>query len=267
MTRRAFLLRGAASVVAAAGAGAVYARYVERLHVGIAPVTLAIGLDRALRVVVIGDIHFDPFFDVAYLERVVALVNGLGPDVVLHTGDFVSYTTDRLADLRRVLARISPRLAHAAILGNHDHWVDADRVTSALAGAGIDVLRNRSAAIPGRSGWLVTGLESFWGGRPDPGRAIGPSRDARHIVLAHEPDAFDRLDDPRFVLQLSGHTHGGQVRLPGYGAISLPSWGRRYQMGHYALGPRRLYVHRGLGTVDDHVRFNCPPEIASLTLT
>lgn len=267
MTRRSFLLGGSASAVAAAGTGAAYARYVERLDVGIEQVSLPLGLPRTLRAVVIGDIHFDPFFDVAYLERVVALVNGLQADLVLHTGDFVSYTTDRLADLGRVLARLSPRLAHAAALGNHDHWVDADRVTATLSAAGIEVLRNRSVPVPGMDGWVVTGLESFWGGRPDPVGAVASSRDTRHIVLAHEPDAFDRLDDRRFVLQLSGHTHGGQVRIPGYGAISLPSWGRRYRMGEYAAGLRRLYVHRGLGTVDDHVRFNCRPEIASLTLT
>ena len=85
-------------------------------------------------------------------------------------------------------------------------------------------------------------------------------------MLAHEPDAFDALVNPRIALQLSGHTHGGQVRVPGYGAISLPRWGKHYQMVEYRTGRRQLDVHRGLGTVDDHVRLNCPPEIAMLTL-
>ena len=120
--------------------------------------------------------------------------------------------------------------------------------------------------VPGHDGWLLTGLESFWAGRPNPGILDRTAPDTRHIVLAHEPDAFDALVDPRIALQLSGHTHGGQVRVPGYGALSLPRWGKRYQMGMFRAGGRQLYVHRGLGTVDDHVRLNCRPEIAMLTL-
>jgi predicted MPP superfamily phosphohydrolase len=261
------MLRGSLAAAAAVSGAAAYARFVERLDVEAVAVAADIGLGRPLRVAVLGDVHFDPFFELAYLERIVATVSGLTPDVLLHTGDFVSHTADRIDECAAALGRLSPRLAHLAVLGNHDHWIDADRIADALERRGVEVLRNRSVALAGVPGWFVTGLESFWSGRPDPSTVRTTSADARHIVLAHEPDAFDLLTDPRYVLQLSGHTHGGQVRVPGYGAISLPSWGKRYQMGAYAVDGRQLYVHRGLGTVDDHVRLNCRPEITLLTLT
>jgi uncharacterized protein len=195
----------------------------------------AIGLGTPLQVVVLGDLHFDPWFELDYLDRVVAIVNALQPEIVLHTGDFVSHSASRLMDLRRTL--------------------------------GIEVLRNRTVPHVDRDAWCLTGLESVWAGRPDPAVIAATPRTTRHIVLAHEPDVVDGLDDPRIALQLSGHTHGGQVRVPGYGAVSLPRWGKRYQMGPYRVGGRMLYVHRGLGTVDDHVRLDCRPEITRLTLT
>jgi len=266
MTRRAALVRGGMSLAAAVSGAAAYARYVERLDVEVTLHRLVVGLDRPMKVVTIGDLHFDPFFEVGYVERVVASVNRQSPDVVVHTGDFVSHTASRLDELASALQRLSPRDGHLAILGNHDHWVDADRVTAALQRAGIAVLRNRSVPVPGSPRWFVTGLESFWSGRPDVSLLAGGQRDTRHIVIVHEPDAFDHLDQPQVALQLSGHTHGGQVRIPGYGAVSLPRWGKRYQMGGFQSGSRQLFVHRGLGTVDDHVRLNCRPEIAVLTI-
>jgi hypothetical protein len=255
------------AATAAVGGAAGYARYLERLDVEVVRVSLSVGLPRPLRVVAIGDIHFDPFFEREYVERVVAIVNGLAPDLVLHTGDVVSHGADRLDDVQRALGRISPRLGHLGILGNHDQWVDAGRVTATLQRAGIDVLRNRATPLPSCEGWWISGLDSVWAGRPDPAVISATAPDARHLVLVHEPDVFERWDDSRVALQISGHTHGGQVRVPGYGAISLPRWGKRYQMGAFSSGGRQLYVHRGLGTVDDHVRLNCRPEIALLALT
>jgi predicted MPP superfamily phosphohydrolase len=154
-----------------------------------------------------------------------------------------------------------------ALLGNHDHLIGADRVTSALTSAGITVLRNRSVPLPGRAGWRLTGLESYWTGKPAPATITDAPAHARHIVLVHEPDSFDLLTDPRIALQVSGHTHGGQVRLPLVGAVCLPSWGKKYEAGLYARGDQRLYVNRGIGTVARHYRLNCRPEITLLKFT
>jgi uncharacterized protein len=90
---------------------------------------------------------------------------------------------------------------------------------------------------------------------------------SRHLLLVHEPDSFDKLTDSRIALQVSGHTHGGQVRMPFGGAIILPSWGKKYSAGMFESGGRQLYVNRGIGTVDKHYRINCRPEITLFRLT
>jgi predicted MPP superfamily phosphohydrolase len=267
MNRRKFLKRSlvAAPVVAAAGAG--YGRYIERHDVEVVPVDLSLGLGQPLTAAVLSDFHFDPLFDTDYLRTVVAAANGLVPDLVLYAGDFVSHSTDRLPELQDLLQQAEAKLGQFAVLGNHDHWVAADHVEDGLEGVGITVLRNRSVPLPGSPGWFLTGLESYWGGRPTTRPIESTPTHARHVLLVHEPDPFDTLADPRIVLQLSGHTHGGQVRLPFAGAMQLPSWGKKYEAGLYERDGRRLYVNRGIGTVGKHYRVNCRPEITLLRLT
>jgi uncharacterized protein len=189
------------------------------------------------------------------------------PDLIWYAGDFLSRSADRLPELVGLLSRVRGAAGTFAVLGNHDHWVDADRVAAALGSAGMTVLRNQSVLLPGHANWRLTGIESFWAGAPNPALLAETGPGSRHIVLVHEPDSFDLLTHPQIALQVSGHTHGGQVRVPGVGAIHLPRWGRKYQAGLYARGERLLYVNRGLGTVEHHVRLNCRPEITLLTLT
>lgn len=176
-------------------------------------------------------------------------------------------SSGRLVELTELLARAKSQAGTFAVLGNHDHWIDADRIEAALSAIGIAVLRNRSVPLPGSRHFRLTGIESYWGGTPDPKALDAAPPDARHILLVHEPDPFDRLTDSRIVLQVSGHTHGGQVRVPGFGALHLPRLGRRYQAGLYEVDGRRLYVNRGLGTVAHHVRVNCRPELTLFTLS
>lgn len=266
MNRRIFVKRSALTAALGCGAGYGYARLVERHAVEVVPVELALGLPASLTAVVLGDIHFDPLYETDYLEGVVGRVNALAPDLVLYTGDFFSNTADRVGELLAVLGEAKARLGRFAVLGNHDHTVGADRVTAAFEAAGISVLRNRSVPLPGCEGWYLTGLESYWAGAPSAASLTNTPAHARHILLVHEPDSFDLLTDPRIALQLSGHTHGGQVRVPGVGAVCLPSWGKKYPAGLYARGDRRLYVNRGIGTVVRHVRMNCRPEITCLRL-
>lgn len=267
MNRRTFVRRSLVAGAVGLGAGAGYARFVERHAVEVVPVGLELGLPEPLTAAVLGDIHFDPLFEVDYLEDVVARTNRLAPDLVLYTGDFLSRSADRLPDLLAVLRKARAGAGRFAVLGNHDHWVGADPVAAAFAAAGIPVLRNQSVPLSGRKDWYVTGLESYWSGAPNTTSLAATPPHARHILLVHEPDSFDLLTDPRIALQVSGHTHGGQVRVPGVGAVCLPSWGKKYQAGLYSRGDRKLYVNRGIGTVDRHVRLNCRPEITLLKLT
>ncbi|MEM8953486.1 MAG: metallophosphoesterase [Verrucomicrobiota bacterium] len=266
MKRRSFLTGALIGTPLALGGALAYGRHLERHRVEVVSVEVSIGLVRPVTVCVLGDIHFDPLYETDYLRDVVGQVNSLAPDRVWFTGDFLTRSPERLDELAEPLSEVKASLGVAAVLGNHDHWVAPDDLSEALENVGIEVLRNRSIALPESPGWYLSGLESYWGGVPSSENIDATAANARHILLAHEPDPFRDLRDERVVLQVSGHTHGGQVRVPGFGALQLPSWGRRYQMGLYRENGRTLYVNRGVGTVDHHYRFNCPPEITHLRL-
>jgi predicted MPP superfamily phosphohydrolase len=135
---------------------------------------------------------------------------------------------------------------------------------------GITLLHNHGVPISAGGGTLyLAGVDDVWAGRPDPKRALeGNGRGHPTLLLAHEPDYADKVSaDPRIKLQLSGHTHGGQVRIPMIGALRLPSWGRKYQEGLYRVKDMHVYTTRGIGLVGVPFRVNCPPEITLLTLT
>ncbi len=267
MNRRAFLKRSLIAAPVALGAGACYGRFVERHAVEVVHHSVEIGIGKPLRVALLGDIHFDPLYEIDYLDHVVSLVQGLSPDLVLYTGDFLSKSGDRLPELLDLLGATKPALGSFGVLGNHDHGIQPDRLCAAFASCGLEMLRNRSVPLPGHDTWFLTGLESYWRGKPSTGSIGATASSARHLVLVHEPDSFDLLTDHRIALQLSGHTHGGQVRLPMVGAIHLPSWGKKYAAGLYERDGQKLYVNRGIGTVDEHYRMNCRPEITLLNLT
>jgi predicted MPP superfamily phosphohydrolase len=170
-------------------------------------------------------------------------------------------------DLASLLARGTARLGSYATLGNHDHWAGAAAVSNALEDHGIHVLRNASIPLPGQDNVYLSSLDSYWAGRPDPSILARTPADSRHILLVHEPDPFATLNDARIKLQISGHTHGGQIRAPLIGALHLPKWGNLYQEGLYARDERYLYVNRGIGTIGPHIRFRCPPEITVFELS
>jgi len=266
MNRRAFLRTLAGATVA----GAAGCAYAEDTHdVEITRIPIKIGLQTPRRLVALGDLHFDPVCDEAYLNRVVDLVNGLRPDLIAYTGDFVTSRLNRVSDLAAVLARAQAPLGCFSVEGNHEFWTNTLYVQQMLDRlAGIRMLRNESLALPGEDNIFLTGLGSFSvnSAHPDvPGRT---PPDSRHILLVHEPDSFAQLTDSRIRLQISGHTHGGQVRVPFYGALVLPEWGRDFQQGLYTAGDgRQLYVNRGIGTLGYHFRFNCRPEVTLFELT
>jgi predicted MPP superfamily phosphohydrolase len=267
MNRRVFIKRTLVGTSLAVGAAAGYGRFLERHAVEVVPVDISIGLPKPLNIVLLSDIHFDPFFETDYLESVIAQANDLKPDMVLYAGDFISRSCQRIQDMARILSGVSSTYGNYAILGNHDHSFGAGQLCSAIESAGIRMLRNESVPVPDREPWHLTGLESYWRGRPDPTCLDRAADDARHILLVHEPDSFDKRMDPRIALQLSGHTHGGQVRLPLYGALQLPYLGKKYDAGLFERAGQKLYVNRGIGTVKHHYRLNCPPEITWMNLT
>jgi len=230
------------------------------------------------RIVQLSDFHYDEIFSVVPIRAGVEMVNQLHPDLVVLTGDFVTgnYGKPHLPDRKsarlagpcaNLLAGSRSRLGCVAILGNHDVLTDPGFVTEALQSHGITVLRNGSQALEqgGARLWFC-GLDSL-DGRPNLVTAMRgiPSGEAV-ILLVHEPDFADRASQYPVDLQLSGHSHGGQVWLPGIGAPWLPPGARRYPRGQYRVGPLPLYTNIGLGTIRLPIRLNCPPEVTLVTL-
>ncbi|HUA99080.1 MAG TPA: metallophosphoesterase [Terracidiphilus sp.] len=234
-----------------------------------------------LKVAHLSDIHLDEFTEPFFLRAAVVRMNGLDPDLVFLTGDYVSHELGSLKFARgaawqcaNILLGLKCRQIYA-VLGNHDVQVGAPEVTEALTDNGIRVLRNSYLPLE-RSGarvWLA-GLDDPVCGHPKPNLAIPASiRNKPNepvILLCHAPDyARFLLTLPAghaVSLMLSGHTHGGQVRFPLIGPIFLPRGGKLFPEGQFSLGSMQLYVNRGLGTVGLPFRLNCRPEITLHTL-
>ncbi len=251
----------------AAGGAGLYGGWFERQAVEITRTPVPVGLGRSLRLACLGDIHFDPLCEADYLGSVVGKVNALQPDLIALTGDYITHATPRVGEVCGILGRLRAPLGVYAALGNHDQWHAGDIVSALLRRQKIVVLRNQCHPLPGLGGWFVSGLESYWAGRPDGSCLDRAGADTRHLLIVHEPDPFLELTDPRIRLQMSGHTHGGQIRMPGIGALRLPSWGRKFDQGLFERDGRHLFVNRGIGTVTYHLRFDCRPEISLLELS
>jgi uncharacterized protein len=227
-------------------------------------------------IALLSDFHYDPYFSVHPLHATVPLVKGLRPDLIVLTGDFVSaplvgdpskgaFAAEPCA---KVLRQMSAPHGLWAVLGNHDCENDQEEVTRALKAEDIRVLKNQSQAIEhdGAHFWLA-GVDDVLGGTPDVAKTLLgiPANDAA-ILLAHEPDFADEAAKFPVDLQLSGHSHGGQIRIPFVPLFYLPDLAKKYVMGTYQVGPLPLYTNAGIGTVNIPVRLNCPPEITLITL-
>jgi predicted MPP superfamily phosphohydrolase len=222
-----------------------------------------------LRIAHLSDIHVDPFTGLDIVERAVTAVAALEPDLVALTGDFITSRVEAIVDLAPLLGRLRPPLGVFASFGNHDARHHPRRIRRALEAHGVTVLVNEGVAIDVRGEPLyIAGLDSGWFGATDVKRALAAHPvGAPAITLVHEPDLIDGpAYDDRVVLQLSGHSHGGQIRLPGIGAPLLPRLGRRYVRGVHRVGTTWLYTSRGLGMVGLPLRFRCPAEVAEITL-
>jgi predicted MPP superfamily phosphohydrolase len=222
------------------------------------------------RLVLMSDHHLFPYTPRELIERAVEQANALNPDLILLGGDYVYKKVEAIHELAPVLGRLNARYGVFAVLGNHDCWEGPDVVSAELAAHSIEVLVNRGVHLGPRGGRLyLAGLDSVWGGIPDPKRAFaGCRKNDVALALVHEPDYFPTMVRSTPVqLQLSGHSHGGQVRIPAVGPVILPSWGQIFHTGLYELDGRLVYTGRGLGMVGMPVRFDCPPELTELTLT
>jgi len=231
---------------------------------------------RGMRIVQISDIHFEEFDEAWFVRHVVDKVNELKPDMVLMTGDFVSYGPFSLKygqvranPCAEILSHLQCPLRYAS-LGNHDAIVGDAIVSDALESHGIPVLLNRSVPLErnGQRIWLAgTGSACASQCRPDTALPKAAIRGQETVLLmAHEPDVLPEMARHGVDMMFSGHTHGGQIRFPFLPAMCLPPYGKKYVEGLFRMGGTQLYVNRGLGAVLIPARLNCPPEITEFTL-
>jgi predicted MPP superfamily phosphohydrolase len=229
-------------------------------------------------IALLSDFHYDPEFSVHPLRAAIGMVNGLHPELIVLTGDFVSVpwfgNTAAGAAAAEPCAQLLRQLQapHGvwAVMGNHDVFTDADRVTATLRAAGINVLSNQSVPIERdgvRARFWLGGVDDVLGRTADLDATLhNLPGDEAVVLLAHEPDYADHVARYPVDLQLSGHSHGGQVRVPFLRPLYLPDLARKYVWGLYRVGGLTLYTNPGLGTVGVPVRWNCPPEITMLTM-
>ncbi|MFQ5922624.1 MAG: metallophosphoesterase [Anaerolineales bacterium] len=238
----------------------------ERLQIPIRRLPSAL---EGFRIVQMSDFHLFPFTEIDLVREAVEAANNLKPDVVLLTGDYVLSKADSIFELAPVLAGLHAKYGVFACLGNHDLWTDQAVVRIGLEESGLPLLKNDGAAISvGRAAIYIAGLDDGWSGKPDLERALEHAPQGVPVVLLHhEPDFADiNSRYGRVTLQLSGHSHGGQVRLPLIGSFVLPNYGRKYDMGLYRVNDMWLYTNRGIGVIAPPVRFNCRPEVTEITL-
>ena len=216
-------------------------------------------------IVQMSDFHVDLNMPIKFVIEAVEMTNQLDPDLIVLTGDYVTGDADSIMDLAPVLADLEARLGVYAVLGNHDVWTDAARIRTALEEVGIPVLINSGLTL-GDGAIYLAGLDDAWEGSPDLDLALhGLTMDIPVILLIHEPYYAESIaEDGRVSLQLSGHTHGGQIRLFGLSKTLAPIRDRKYDQGLFRIHDSWLYVNRGIGGVE--VRINCRPEITKLTL-
>ena len=228
-----------------------------------------------LRVAVLADLHVgSPFNGMSKLAEIVSLTVEAAPDLILLAGDYVIHGVlgghfEPPESVAEVLAALEAPAGVHAVLGNHDWWFDAPRVRRALETVSIPVLEDQATMVEhGRCRFWLAGAGDWWEGEHDVVKALEVVPvGAPTLLFTHNPDLFPEVP-PSVTLTIAGHTHGGQVYLPGVGRPVVPSaYGERFAIGHIVEDGRHLFVSSGLGTSILPVRFLVPPEVSVLTLT
>jgi uncharacterized protein len=221
----------------------------------------------------LSDFHVDRDEDLERLILAVRATNEQNPDLVFLTGDCFTgpQTAHRyLEAFRRAVRDLAPRVGVFAIAGNHDHWASFERIAEALKLAGVRVLSNESHRLRLRGETLVVvGIDDLWSRRAEPSRAFAKVRPGEcTVVLAHNPDTALYARHLHPGVMLSGHTHGGVVRLPLYGSpLNLLRIGKKFYAGLNRYRDFYIYTNRGLGTYWLRIRINCRPELSRFHLT
>jgi len=272
--RRCLKTLGLAGLATAGAVG--YARFIEPFQVEITSRDISLPDKYAhldgLRIVQLTDFHYRPESEEELITSIVEKTNSLKPDLILLTGDYLNHDKKVIPPLVKILSKLQAKHGILASVGNHDIWgISRKELSRHFQKASIDMLVNKHSILELGSGekLAICGLDSAWGGQPRIDEAVKSLKaDLPLISMVHEPDLFDDIaEHARTFLQLSGHTHGGQCRVPliGYAPAKV-RYGKNYIYGSFQKAESSLFVSRGIGTTGLQVRFACKPEIALLKL-
>ncbi len=218
----------------------------------------------------VSDVHHGPFVPRGYVRSIVSMTNSLKPDIIALGGDYCYRGAKYIAPALEELSRLQAPMGRFAVLGNHDHWDGLNESIAGLEAAKIPLLRNTGVWLEkGDARLRIGGVGDLWCDGQSMNAALGDAttKDAT-LILSHNPDTAETVRDPRVGLMLSGHTHGGQVIVPFYGApIVTSAYGQKYLNGLTRAPGYNVFISRGVGTVGPPCRVFCRPEIVLLTLT
>ena len=279
MDRRRFLKQASIAALGTSAASAVVYPFLEAKWCRVVPQTVVLPnlpeAFRGTRIALMADIHHGPFVPLAYIRHVVSLANALNPDITLLAGDYVHGNHSYIAPGINELGKLKATLGRFAVRGNHDNrsyhndHACAPDSTSALADAGLPDLNNTGVWLErGGSRLRICGVGDLWTDHQSLSSALGDSTEHDAVVLlSHNPDFAEIIRDRRVGLVLSGHTHGGQVVVPGLVAPIVPSrYGQKYLYGLVQCRSCQVFITRGVGTVTPPARFLCRPEVVLITL-
>jgi predicted MPP superfamily phosphohydrolase len=265
----ALILLGGGSYGYLAGAGRIK---VESVNLRLSRLTESF---HGIRIAQLSDIHMGGWMNAERFQNIAGIVSSLKPDLLFLTGDFlVGHTFNKrseedLQSLVHILSTLTKTIPAFAVLGNHDYWTNVNAVREMLKASGVIELTNSVFTLTrGNEHLYLCGVDDVWEGKVRLDKVLRELKDdSPAVLLAHEPDFADESAvSGRFDLQISGHSHGGQVVLPFIGPPILPYLGRKYPSGLYKVSEMYQYTNRGAGTGRLPVRMNCPPEITLFTL-
>jgi len=231
---------------------------------------------RGLRIVHLSDLHIGNGLEGDRLDALVARVNAMEADLIALTGDLFDFDPRHVEDGARGLGALRARLGVFAVLGNHDHYTGREYVAESLGrhAPGLRLLRGDVVRLPGEAPLYLAGVDdpgADWTARGVVLQELedlraGLPADGPVLLLIHRPEAFPQAQRLGFPVVLAGHTHGGQLALPGAGQLNLARIVTRYHRGFYRENGSTLYVNRGIGVAGPAIRFNCSREIATIEL-
>lgn len=261
-------------VVLLAVTGVAYAQFIEPNRLKVAEITdISYSIHEPVTVAIFADTHFGFDYSIEDFQEVIDAINEKVPDYILFAGDLIDHLEKYEGDTSEIsekLAELKASKGKYAVFGNHDYGGGAENAYEYIMNAGgFTVLKNEIVTFDDNN-FRIIGIDDVLIGYGNPSIVNTVAGDMYNLVLCHEPDVVDEVLDSNSDFFISGHTHGGQIRVPHYTEMFLPSYGRTYVKGEYQLDNQCqtvVYVNPGLGTTKIPARFGAVPEVTYLTIT